>query len=103
MAPTSKKLQKSEALRASRLARALEAAQAVAGTIQPADEARAHLSLCFALPGIVLFVQASEVEEGIEPREPAGDILPTAADEVGFCIFLSLFRLDACCFAGITV
>jgi hypothetical protein len=35
-------------LRAFRQARALEAAQAVAGTIQPADEARSHLSLCFA-------------------------------------------------------
>jgi ribosomal protein L27 len=48
MAPTGKKLQKSEALRAFRQARALEAAQAVAGTIQPADEARSHLSLCIA-------------------------------------------------------
>ena len=48
MAPTGKKLQKSEALRAFKLARALEAAQAVAGNIQPADEARSQLSLWFA-------------------------------------------------------
>jgi hypothetical protein len=34
-------------------------------------------------------VQASEVEEGIEPREPAGDVQPAVADEVRFAFFLS--------------
>ena len=50
-----------------------------------------------------MFVQASEVEEGIEPREPAGDVLPAVADEVRFAFSCLLFRLDACCFAGIRV